>query len=207
MRAPADTLGALPAFLLYVAALLVLTAVGALTAGLWRVWRARPRTPKLEPETVQMTCSVCQRRLVFSRADLDPLSPPEMALVVRSHPHTLRRPLAEYVCPYCEAAHCFATDAPRVEWIGVNIYQPQNTSAQCCECRRVLARPPGGPSGTTQRVEEPAALPIDYGLKCPHCGSVCCVECCRKAARGRVTDGSFRCPRCFRKPVDRLYFP
>jgi hypothetical protein len=154
-----------------------------------------------------MACTVCGRQLVFSRNALEPLSAPEMALAVRALPAIVGRALADYTCPYCEASHCFAVDRRRVEWLGANLYQPQEMSSHCFECRRPLKRLPGGSGGLTEKIADTSALDADTGLKCSRCHSICCVECCRKATRGRGTEGGLICPRCSRRPVDQLYYP
>lgn len=192
--------------LLYIVMVVVVVAAGGTAAGLRMRRRTRSSRP-LTADTVAVTCTVCERELVFNRSELEPLSPAEMALVVRARPDVLGRKLSEYVCPYCESSHCFAATKKGVAWVGANLYQPQGKSAHCFECRRTLAQPIGGTPGTPQRVADVSALAPDYGMECPFCHAVCCVACCRNTARGRVTDGSLVCPRCRRRPVDLLYFP
>ena len=152
-------------------------------------------------DTVEMQCSICQKTLVFHRAELAKLSPAEMALAVRGLPKILRRPLAEYVCPYCEAAHCFATDSKAPEWIGVNLYEPQVKTARCRECGVVLGAPAAGGRVVGKAGAESE---VERGLECPWCHAVCCMACCTAATRNRTKDASLLCPRCFRGPMRRV---
>ncbi len=154
---------------------------------------------------LQARCSQCQRDMVFSAHDLVPLSPPETALVVSSKPTLVGRKFAEYVCPYCEAAHCFTIDNGEPEWVGVNFYAPQQSSASCAECHKPVEVPPWPKGEYDGRILEAPTLHGDYGLVCPHCHSVCCLGCCEKNSKRRSHDGSLLCPRCFRGPVDVFY--
>ena len=43
----------------------------------------------------------------------------EVGLAVRIEPELAGRKLAEYICPHCEADHCFAIDRGQPEWVGV----------------------------------------------------------------------------------------
>lgn len=187
-------------------AIALLAAAVALAAWAWyALHRRRESAPPLAP--IEMTCTRCRRQLVFSPHELQPLSPTEMGLVVRTKPSVVRRPLADYTCPYCEAAHCFTIDGRQPEWVGVNLYQPSESSVDCFECRQPLKRVPGSSSGLTEKVDDVSALEPEMGLKCPRCHSICCVRCCRRASRGRMQDGSVLCPRCNRGPVNLLYYP
>lgn len=207
MQPYSPPMNTLVSFLLFGLMVFVCVAAGLILMALARSFGAR-RRPKSPPDhTVEMTCTVCERRLIFGRSAVELLSPPEMALVVRSCPKVVGRRLCEYVCPYCDASHCFVIGPKSLVWVGVNLYTPQTQSAHCFECNRILDRPPGGAAGMTQKIAEPAALPLGFGLKCSFCGAVCCVDCCKKASRGRTSDGSLACPRCRRKPINLLYFP
>lgn len=192
-----------------VAGALILMAAALIMGGSGLGWllakragRGAPRRARREVR-VEMTCTVCQRPLVFDSSAVAVLTPAETALVVRVRPNLVGRRMGEYTCPYCEAAHCFTTDRARLEWVGVNLYQPQARTVHCFECRRILQRPPGRPG--TRLAEMPNPLP-DYGLECPHCHAVCCVGCCRDYTRKRTKDGSLLCPRCSRGPVESLYY-
>ena len=168
--------------------------------------RCRASAPvRSSAKVVAMACTVCREDLLFPTEDLVPLSPPEQALAVRVQPDVLGKRLAEYVCPHCEAAHCFATKGRRVEWIGVNLYEPQTKSAHCVQCKVLLRAPDWAPGRYDGRLHKAPGLEPDHGLVCPLCGAVCCVRCCRDATRNRTEDGSLKCPRCSRHPVDKVY--
>ncbi|MDX9976247.1 MAG: hypothetical protein RBU21_24945 [FCB group bacterium] len=188
-----------------IVAMALVAVAGAVTSVVLRKLRNRPKKMRAV-ESIQMTCPSCRRELVFSSRDLQVLSPVEMGLVVRTKPSVVRRPLADYTCPYCEAAHCFTIDG-KPEWIGVDLYQPRDSSNDCFECRQPLKRLPQGSGGLTERVDDVDSLEPEMGLKCPRCHSICCVRCCRRVSRGHTTDGSLLCPRCHRGPVNLLYFP
>ena len=111
----------------------------------------------------------------------------------------------EYVCPYCEAAHCFSTDERDPVWLGVNLYTPQARTNHCAECRRPLRRPPWRPGVYDGRLAAAPHIPPDVGLVCSKCGAVCCVACCRDVTRKRTKDGSLLCPRCGRGPLETVY--
>ena len=156
---------------------------------------------------LDFTCTHCNKPLVVGKADLVELSKPEMALCVRAKPDLTGRPLAEYVCPYCEASHCFAVEGRRMVWVGVNLYSPHTGSARCMDCGKALRTPPWPPGTYDGRLKEAPALQPDYGLVCSKCHAVVCVACTQLATRGRTKDGSFVCPRCQRSPVDKTYHP
>lgn len=154
---------------------------------------------------MEMTCAECQSQLIFHPKELVILSPPEMALVVGAFPDIRGHPLAEHVCPNCEAAHCFVTDAGAPMLVGVNIYEPQQKSSLCRECRRILKRPSWQWGVYDGRIDEIANLSLEYGLTCEKCQAACCIMCCNKATRNRTDDGSLLCPRCFRGPMVKVY--
>ncbi len=159
--------------------------------------------------TIQRECTVCHRELVFNTAELVPLSPVEMALCVRSKPSITGRKLAEYVCPYCEASHCFAVDGSPPEWVGANFYQPQGVVGHCCECKQHLRNPNWTPGTYDHRLNEVPDLAPDHGLVCSRCGANCCVDCCRKytMCRFEKAGDEYLCPRCGRGPIDTFYHP
>lgn len=164
----------------------------------------RQRTPK---GTVKTACSICQRELTFSLRDMRPLTSPEVALAVRGVPAAVGRALAEYVCPHCEAAYCFAVDAREPILVGINLYKPQTTGARCLQCRKLLEKPSWAPGVYDGRLAEAPNLSPNLGLVCPRCGAVCCVDCCRKATRGRTEQGALMCPRCSRYPMGKVFHP
>ena len=132
---------------------------------------------------------------------------PEVALVVRSAPNVRTHSLAEYVCPYCGASHCFIVDGARPEWVGANLYTPETKTGRCQQCRKALHAPPWGVGQYDGRLKEAPFLRPDYGLVCPFCKSVICVECAERTSRNRTADGALICPRCHRQPVDRVFHP
>jgi hypothetical protein len=156
---------------------------------------------------VQIACTICHKQLVINPVELRPLTPVELALSVRSVPDLAGRKLAEYVCPYCESAHCFNVDRRVPLWVGVNLYSPQTKTARCQECGKRLLPPPWPPGAYDGRLREAPDLHQDYGLVCSRCDAVVCVSCTLNATRNRTKDGSFVCPRCMRTPVNKMYHP
>ncbi len=192
-------------------AAIAVAALGVI-AVLFVALRMRPRRVRVAVQARtnsphNLTCEVCQQELIFAPNALVPISSVEIGLVARTHPKLAGRKLFEYVCPHCESSHTFIVEGGRPQWVGVNLYQPQVKTTRCQECRKPLRRPPW-PAGTHDgRVHEIPDLDDGLGLVCSRCGSVCCVECCRKATRTRTPDRTFLCPRCARGPVDRLFHP
>ncbi len=186
-------------------ATLCFAAVAALGVILFSFRRNKPRakTPKAG-NSIQMPCEECHKELVIHPNELIKISPAEMALVVRCRPSTLHKKLAEYVCPYCEAAYCFSVERKSMDLVGVNLYEPQTKSRKCKECGRKLASPPWPKGRFDERISEAPELQDDYGLECPYCAATLCVACCRDLTRNRTPDGSFLCPRCSRYPVDKF---
>lgn len=159
-----------------------------------------------QDEAVEMACTICQQNLVIHRNQMAVLTGPEMALVVSVEPEIRGRDLAEYRCPHCDAAHCFAIDTAPPQWVVANAYEPQAMSTFCTECRKPIAKPSwpkGYYDGRFQDAGE-KLLPR-HGLVCPRCNAVCCVECCHTITRNRTPDGSLLCPRCSRGPVDKIF--
>jgi len=154
-----------------------------------------------------VACANCGASTAVQAEDLAPLSSAEKALAVRERPSALGQDLAEFVCPYCDAAHCFSIRRDDVVLVGINLYQGQRTQASCKECRKPLLQPPW-PRGTFDgRVDEAPGNTSELGLACAHCGAICCGACCRTATRNRTADHSLLCPRCFRGPVDHFHHP
>jgi ssDNA-binding Zn-finger/Zn-ribbon topoisomerase 1 len=157
--------------------------------------------------TIDLPCSVCQKELVFTSSELTKLSGAEVALVVRSVPRARTRSVAEYVCPHCEASHYFLVDGAKPEWIGANLYTPETKTGRCQQCRKALHAPAWGQGQYDGRLKEAPFLRPDYGLVCPFCKSVICVECAERTSHNRTADGALICPRCHRQPVDRVFHP
>ena len=129
-----------------------------------------------------------------------------MALAVRMHPDLVGRPLAESVCPRCEAAHCFAVDETPPAWIGVNLYEPQAPASRCVNCGKTLTKPDRDHVTVRKGSGVAEGLEPGVGLKCSRCQSVCCVTCCQLFTRNRTQDGSLLCPRCTRGPVEEIFY-
>jgi len=140
-------------------------------------------------------------------SQLNRLSGPEMALVVGSRPHLVGRALGEYVCPHCEASHCFAMDRVPPVWIGANFYAPQAHTANCMECRKRLRVPSWPADPESDNVLHANDLRPDYGLLCSRCGAVCCVACVAQYSRQDVRAEGARCPRCGRSPINTVFRP
>ncbi|MBI2433679.1 MAG: hypothetical protein HYV26_12505 [Candidatus Hydrogenedentes bacterium] len=165
------------------------------------VGRAVVRNPVLES-----TCSICQRPMAFQTAELRPLQGVEVALVVSARADVTGHKLAEYTCPYCEAAHCFVLDRKGPRWLGANIMQPEVKASVCLECRKPLRRPPWPAEAYEGKLPNIPQISGDIGLVCQHCHAVCCVACCEKTTRGRAA-GALLCPRCFRAPINTVFQP
>ncbi len=155
----------------------------------------------------ELTCASCSKPLVINRADLTELSKPEIALSVRAQPKLSGKKLVEYVCPYCEASHCFAVEGRRLEWVGMNLYSPHGGGARCMDCGKPLRTAPWPPGTYDGRLNEAPAMQPDYGLVCSKCHAIVCYGCTQLATRGRTKDGTLVCPRCQRSPVDKTYHP
>jgi len=183
--------------------------LGALILLEWRrrTQRARSQEGGTSKDVIHLECSVCHHKLVFNVLELVPLSPAESALTVRVRPNVVGRKLSEYVCPHCEAAHCFAVDVRPPQWLGANFYQPQRVSSHCYECRRQLRIPTWQRGRYDGRLQEAAELLPDHGLVCAFCHAVCCVACCRRHTMNRIADGSLMCPRCSRYPIETVFHP
>ncbi len=156
---------------------------------------------------IHLTCGVCQNALTIQRNALSPLSSVECALATREKRALSGKKLAEFTCPSCGAAHCFDVDGKHIQWVGANLYESQETSSQCTECGKPLRTPPWPPPGYGKALEEVPDLPLDYGLVCSRCQSVCCVKCCSNMARVRGGEVKWVCPRCSRHPINTLFFP
>jgi hypothetical protein len=168
----------------------------------------RPRRRGQQPsraarrETVELECRICHNQMIFSKRDLVPLAPSEVALVVRTNPSLVGHTLHEYVCPFCEASHCFEIVRAGIQWVAVNSYNPQTITGNCMECGKRFLRPPWPRGQYDERVNEVAQPRDDYGLICSRCGARCCWGCCRGVTA--TTAVALHCPRCRRAPVDRF---
>ncbi|HOD51940.1 MAG TPA: hypothetical protein PKY01_02130 [Candidatus Hydrogenedentes bacterium] len=177
----------------------------------WLAWRIREDTDahaaRARGHSLEFECTECQKILVVPREELTPLSGPEMGLVVASRPQLVGRKLSEYVCPHCNASHCFAVDASPPAWIGVNLYGPQTKSSNCLECRKRLRAPHWPADPQRDNVKNAPDLRPDYGLVCSRCGAVCCVACVAQYSRQDVRTEGARCPRCGRSPIEQVFRP
>jgi hypothetical protein len=158
-----------------------------------------------DKNTIELECSVCHRNLVFNTGELVSLSPAEMALTVSARPNTVGRKLAEYICPHCEAAHCFAVDVTPPVWLGANFCQPQGVVGHCTDCKRKLRNPTWALGRYDGKISEAPELLPDHGLTCTRCGTTCCVACIQRYSAGRSNEGELFCPRCSRQPIDKFY--
>lgn len=187
----------------------LLFAAGGVLLVLLIAWRSRAghKEPRGHKGVIEMDCSVCHHAMVFSPEELVTLSPVELALIVRTKPEIVRRKLAEYVCPFCEAGHCFAVDVRPPLWVGANFYQPQRIHTHCAECRRPLGSPPWDRGLYDHRVNEAPQLDASLGLVCSRCASICCLPCTKRYSAARSKTGELFCPRCSRQPMDTFYHP
>jgi hypothetical protein len=168
---------------------------------------ARKKRSKKPPRVFDLSCSACHREMVIHPEELATMSPAEQALVVSARPGMVGRPLSEFRCPYCEAAHCFAMDVQPPEWLGANFNVPQARADHCFECGGLLRTPEWVTGAYDAKLAEVPVLHPDYGLVCRYCRAVACVACCERITLKRTPDGSLACPRCFRYPMDRFYHP
>lgn len=184
----------------------IVAAVGTAIVA-WMALRMARGTRLLsgKPLPFEMECSECCKAMVVAVEQVRELSPSERGLVVRDYPHVAGRPLGEYLCPHCQAAHCFATDTPVLEWIAANCYSPQTKTGRCLECRKMLRTPPWPRGAYDGRLRDAPRMEPDYGLQCPYCKSVVCIACAERVGHGRDQDAAYTCPRCRRKPISTMY--
>lgn len=191
---------------------LAVTVLGLITLSLlWYAFSSRGRLGSLYARnrdgSFQMVCAVCAAATEVRPDGLVRLSSAEKALVVREKPAALGRDLVEYVCPQCDASHCFSAGRNAMELMGVNLYEGQQFQVMCKECRRPLEAPPWPAGSFDGRVNEAPGDVGALGLVCPFCGASSCVTCCRTSTRNRTGDGSLLCPRCYRGPIERFFHP
>jgi hypothetical protein len=187
----------------------LLAAAGA-TVIYWQVHRAaKPRKapPISEPKAITVRCSVCDHAIVFTVDQLAPLSAPETGLVVSARPEVVGKKLYDYVCPHCETSHCFTVNKKKPEWIGENMYQPEVKGARCMECKKPLKAPPW-PRGTyDDRFSEVPHLEGDTGLECTRCDAIACATCAKANTLESTFNGAYRCCRCSRMSLDKIFHP
>ncbi len=180
-------------------------AVAGILVVLYPMLRRRG-APKFVPSrTLEMQCTVCQQNLVMPLSEMEKITGPEMALVQRESKESVGHTLGGYRCPYCEAYHVFARDTVPPKWLLANPFEPQRATNHCAECRQPLLRPSWPQGQYDGRIAEAEGLLSKHGLHCKRCGSVCCVECCKRTGSGRSLDQSIMCPRCHRAPVDKVH--
>lgn len=196
----------------WVGALIGLTVLALVTAGLlWFAAIGRRRTAgafaRNRDGSFQAVCAVCAASSEVRPDALVRLSPAEKALVVREKPNALGKDLVEFVCPHCDASHCFSAGREAMGLVGVNLYDSQQFQVQCKECRKTLEAPPWPPGAFDGRWREAPGETDDLGVVCPYCGATCCVACCKVTTRNRTKDASLLCPRCYRGPLDQFFHP
>lgn len=155
----------------------------------------------------QAVCAVCHTRSTARAEELAVLSSAEKALVVRERPAALGKNLVEYVCPQCDASHCYSASPKTMRLIGVNLYQGQSFQATCKECQKPLEMPRWALGAYDGRWRDAPGAIDDCGMLCPLCGAISCVACCKTATRNRTSDGTLLCPRCYRGPLEQFYHP
>lgn len=190
----------------FTAGILLLGLIGV-GLSIWMIARAIATKPETTSQQHQLTCRICQQEVFFTRQQLRRLSPEEKALAVSAKPALIGKNLLDLECPHCRASLVFVSDASRTDWVGVNLFKPQNVSARCQECGAILQTPPWPPGAYDGHLEDAPELPEKIGLQCSRCQSVCCVTCCKRHARGHAHNVKLICPRCSRYPIDHLYYP
>ena len=163
--------------------------------------------PRASDGSFPHTCEVCGEQTIVARESIHALSSAEKALVVRECAAGLGKNMAEYVCPSCDASHCFALQANDVVFLGVNLYEGQKFGARCVECQAKLTKPTWAPGRYDGDIRSAPGEVDSLGLVCPRCSAVCCVACCKGVTRNRTPDGSYLCPRCFRGPQTTFFHP
>ena len=179
------------------------------SVALWRLsrWFEKQGGRPSFPRGFEIVCEHCDNALAPAVAELVTLKGSDVALAVRAAPSVQGLTLYEYVCPHCEAVHCFASRGQRLEWIGVNLWDTQQKSAHCYECHGAVARPDWPRGAYDGRLNEIPDVPENLGLVCGKCQAMCCLACCRRFTRGRTADGEYLCPRCARPPMNRVFHP
>jgi len=166
-------------------------------------------TPRLLPAhgprhaRTRCECPSCQRTIDLVPANLRRLTGPEQALIAQIRPNDYARPLAEFHCPYCDAYLVYATDTRPPTYLATSV--ESTTSNICSQCGKPLKRPPWPEGAYDGKLREAPELDDRYGLKCARCHSVVCIACSRTASMGRTVDGSLRCSRCSRGPIDTFH--
>lgn len=186
----------------------VLTAViGSFVVLAW-IYFARRNAGQSGGKALSVGCPICRQALNVGLGDVRPLSNVEMALAVSAHPSLVGKPLRSMNCATCDAELTFEQVKQGLRYVGVNIYSPQDMTEHCQNCGKPLATPPWAPGTYEGHV---AAAPLQQhthvGLICGRCDARCCYSCVRNTTRGRTSDGALMCPRCFRTPMDRIFYP
>ena len=119
--------------------------------------RSGSKSNRFKMGSVNMICSVCQAELSFTKKEMTDLPDVEIAMAVRAIPKIRRKKLAEYVCPHCEAAHCFIVEGIKPICVGTNLYVPQESGTRCINCHKHLKNPPWKPGeydGTPEKEKD-----------------------------------------------------
>jgi hypothetical protein len=172
-------------------------------------------TPKLLSEkkntegdrvVVESKCPICQQQLNIKRKAFEPLNALQMGLVVQQRPDMYNHPLSEYRCPGCDASLVFYMGGAQPQFVVSNVGENQRTGSQCTQCHDRLLKPDWSQQDYGQGNFSDAPLEAKHGLKCSRCEAVCCLACVKDATRNRTEDGSYLCPRCYRGPVDQIFY-
>ena len=187
-----------------------LTAIVGTAVAVLAAWRVRIRTSpgcrkRSGGDALQLECTVCGHDLFVAQDEVFLLPPVERGLAVTADAKLAGKALAEYDCPFCEAAHCFEVRGRTLRWVGTNLYQAQEKSSRCQECGKRLKPAPWPPDAHKGRPLDAPQFQDDFGLVCGFCRSVVCLACARRITRGRLPDGILMCPRCRRHPVDTFF--
>lgn len=165
----------------------------------------RKRSGGSRADAIEMECTACHKMLVIHQNDLTRLSPQETGLIVAAHRLDSGPRLSEYRCPYCKASHTFNIDARPPLWICADSFEPGHAGNHCVNCHKELAKPHWPPNTFEVNVATAPQLQDNHGLVCSRCGAVNCAACVIDVTRNRTTDGTLKCPRCFRSPVNKVH--
>jgi hypothetical protein len=181
-------------------ALLLAAAIVLLTAP------ANARSTK-RGRTMPVTCPVCGHAFEVSPESMRSMTNVEIGLAVSSMPDLAGKSLVECVCPRCESALCFEEQHNQLRFAGSNIYTAHDRPGLCQNCQRPLATPPWPVGAYEGKLKEGLDISPDIGLVCARCEARCCYSCVQNATRNRTKGGALICPRCFRTPVDKVFYP
>lgn len=152
---------------------------------------------------IETRCPTCQTDMWIPIEGMAGLSPVETGLAVSANPSLAGKKLVDAACKNCGAVLCFSVGPRGVEPAGANLYVPEESTARCQECRKLLKSVPL-PQAALELGVKISADP-DVGLVCSRCEAHCCFACIASFTRNRTTDGSLLCPRCARGPVNRVF--